>query len=172
MCMPGSPGRTPKHPCTGSPAATTSTSSTPTRRRSRPRSRRRRHRQRHPLADAAVAFGQWNAARRLIERGAQANLSQAAALGLIEQVRVFFDTDDEPSADEITGALWCACPGGQQQTTEYLLDRCGDLNWIGYDKLTPSTPPGAAAPTSSPPGWPNAARRPPTARAYRAIVPT
>jgi len=31
----------------------------------------------------------------------------------------------------------CACHGGQQQTTEYLLDRSGDLNWIGYDKLTP-----------------------------------
>ena len=34
-----------------------------------------------PMADA-VAFGQWNAARRLLERGARTNLWQAAALGL------------------------------------------------------------------------------------------
>ena len=38
-----------------------------------------------PLADA-VAFAQWNAARRLIERGAEATLWQAAALGLMERV--------------------------------------------------------------------------------------
>ena len=35
-----------------------------------------------PLADA-VAFGQWKAARRLLERGATPNLWQAAALGEI-----------------------------------------------------------------------------------------
>ena len=34
-----------------------------------------------PIADA-VAFGQWKAARRLLERGARTNLWQAAALGL------------------------------------------------------------------------------------------
>ena len=34
-----------------------------------------------PMADA-VAFGQWKAARRLLERGARTNLWQAAALGL------------------------------------------------------------------------------------------
>jgi hypothetical protein len=39
-----------------------------------------------PMADA-VAFGQWMAARRLLERGAQTNLWQAAALGLLDRVR-------------------------------------------------------------------------------------
>src|SRR5215208_3939356 len=39
-----------------------------------------------PMADA-VAFGQWNAARRLLERGAWTNLWQAAALGLAGRVR-------------------------------------------------------------------------------------
>ena len=39
-----------------------------------------------PIADA-VAFGQWNAARRLLERGAGTNLWQAAALGLLDRVR-------------------------------------------------------------------------------------
>jgi uncharacterized protein len=38
-----------------------------------------------PLADG-VAFGQWNAARRLLERGATANLWQAAALGRTTRV--------------------------------------------------------------------------------------
>ena len=39
-----------------------------------------------PMADA-VAFGQWKAARRLLERGARTNLWQAAALGLADRVR-------------------------------------------------------------------------------------
>jgi uncharacterized protein len=89
-----------------------------------------------PLADAA-AFAQWNAARRLVERGAQATLWQAAALGLMDRLRDFFDQGDQPPAEEITGALWSACHGGQQAAAEYLLDRGGDLNWIGYDQLTP-----------------------------------
>ncbi len=37
-----------------------------------------------PVADA-VAFGQWNAARRLVKRGAKTNLWQSAAMGLIER---------------------------------------------------------------------------------------
>jgi uncharacterized protein len=86
------------------------------------------------LSDA-VAFGQWNAARRLVERGAQANLWQAAALGLMPRVRELFDP--KPGADEITNAFWCACHGGQRQTAEFLLDRGADLQWIGHDNLTP-----------------------------------
>ena len=38
-----------------------------------------------PLADA-VAFGQWRAARRLIDHGARANLWQAAGLGLMDRL--------------------------------------------------------------------------------------
>jgi ankyrin repeat protein len=88
-----------------------------------------------PLADA-VAFGQWNAARRLIERGATSNLWQSAALGLMDRVRAGFD-DDPPAAEDITSALWCACHGGQKPAAQFLLDRGGELNWIGYDQLTP-----------------------------------
>ncbi len=89
-----------------------------------------------PLADA-VAFGQWSAARRLVERGALANLWQAAALGLMDKVRACFESGGPPTADEITGALWCACHGGQRSTADYLLERGGDLNWVGWDDLTP-----------------------------------
>jgi hypothetical protein len=84
------------------------------------------------LSDA-VAFGQWNAARRLVERGARASLWEAAALGMIDRVREF----SEPTQDELNNAFWCACHGGQRETAEYLLDKGADLNWVGYDGLTP-----------------------------------
>jgi uncharacterized protein len=75
-----------------------------------------------PLADA-VAFGQWNAAGRLVERGAQTTLWQAAALGLLARVEEPFRAADPPPADEIDNAFWCSCHGGQRATAEYLLER-------------------------------------------------
>jgi ankyrin repeat protein len=89
-----------------------------------------------PIADA-VAFGQWRAARRLVERGAQTTLWQAAALGLIRRVDGFFVGNASPPRDEITNAFWCACHGGQLLTAEYLLRRGSDINWVGHDGLTP-----------------------------------
>jgi len=89
-----------------------------------------------PLADA-VAFWQWQAARRLVERGARTTLWQAAALGLMDRVSEYFTGDAVPAPDEVTNALWCACHGSQQGAAEYLLDRGANLNWVGYDKLTP-----------------------------------
>ena len=89
-----------------------------------------------PMSDA-VAFGQWQAARRLVERGAQTTLWQAAALGLMDRVDKYFKAVPPPTPDEITNAFWCACHGGQRAAAEYLLDRGADLNWVGYDKLSP-----------------------------------
>ncbi|MEU5539844.1 ankyrin repeat domain-containing protein [Streptomyces sp. NPDC020362] len=90
-----------------------------------------------PIADA-VAFGQWNAARRLLERGARTSLWQAAALGAADRVAAWFPPRAEPPGrDDITNALWCACHGGQQRTAAHLLERGGDVNWIGHDGLTP-----------------------------------
>jgi len=88
-----------------------------------------------PMADA-VAFGQWNAARRLLERGAQTNLWQAAALGLLDRVEAEL-TNEAPSSDQVTAAFWLACHGGQRSTAEYLLSHGVDINWVGYDGLTP-----------------------------------
>ena len=85
-----------------------------------------------PLADA-VAFGQWKAARLLVDRGASVTLWQAAALGLIDEVRSVRDA----SPDDITNAFWCACHGGQRETAEYLLGQGAMLNWVGHDDLTP-----------------------------------
>jgi hypothetical protein len=89
-----------------------------------------------PLEDA-VAFGQWQAARRLIERGATANLGQAAGLGLMDRVEASFATHPAPTHEEITASLWSTCHGGQHAAAAYLLGRGADLNWIGWDDLTP-----------------------------------
>lgn len=89
-----------------------------------------------PLADA-VAFGQWHAARRLVERGARTTLWQAAALGLMDRIEEYFASDTAPAPNEVTNAFWCACHGGQRGSAGYLLARGANLNWIGYDGLTP-----------------------------------
>lgn len=84
----------------------------------------------------AVVFAQWNAARRLLARGARTTLWQAAALGLRDRV-VQICASDSPSPAEITNALWHACRGGQQATAADLLERGGDLYWVGHDRKTP-----------------------------------
>ena len=89
-----------------------------------------------PLADA-VAFGQWQAARKLVARGAATTLWQAAALGLMPQVSQHFTKNPAPPDAEITKAFWCACHGGQQEAALYLASRGADINWIGYDGLSP-----------------------------------
>jgi ankyrin repeat protein len=88
-----------------------------------------------PLADA-VAFGCWRAARRLVERGAETTLWQAAALGLMERVKEYFASDSPPTAAAITNAFWSACHGGQLAAAEYLVERGAELNWVGHDGLT------------------------------------
>jgi ankyrin repeat protein len=89
-----------------------------------------------PMSDAVV-FAQWNAARRLLERGAQTTIWQAAALGLLDRVQEFFNSETPPSAHDVTNAFWNACRGGQRQVAEYLLGRGADPNWIGHDHKTP-----------------------------------
>jgi uncharacterized protein len=89
-----------------------------------------------PLSDA-VAFAQWNAARRLVERGARTSLWEAAALGLLDRVEEQFAAAPPPDPAQITQAFWCACHGGQLGTAQYLLDRGADLDWAGYDLLSP-----------------------------------
>jgi hypothetical protein len=90
-----------------------------------------------PLADAR-AFGQWQAAHRLVERGARTTLADAATLGLMDRVRESFQTDPQPSSEEISRAFWSACHGGQQRAAEDLLNRGADLNWIPrWEELTP-----------------------------------
>jgi hypothetical protein len=87
-----------------------------------------------PMADA-VAFGQWSAARRLLDRGAHTNLWQASALGVLARVR------DElararPAQEDLDNALWCAAHGGQRETAALLLESGADPAWVGHDDLT------------------------------------
>lgn len=89
-----------------------------------------------PMSDAVV-FGQWQAARRLLERGARTTFWQAAALGLLARVEECCEDKPPPPPDQVTNAFWSACHGGQRQTAEYLLGRGAELNWVGYDGLTP-----------------------------------
>ena len=88
-----------------------------------------------PLADA-VAFGQWRAARRLVERGARSTSWQSAALGLMDRLGEQF-AREKPATDEVTNAFWCACHGGQTEAARYLLERGANVNWVGHDRLTP-----------------------------------
>ncbi|SHN77010.1 Ankyrin repeat-containing protein [Paenibacillus sp. ov031] len=101
-----------------------------------------------PLDDA-VAFAQWRAARRLVERGAIIALWHAAALGQIDAIKAHFKGDKLPERypwgasssfppDKVTIAFWCACHGGQRQSAQYLLEQGAELNWIStWDGLTP-----------------------------------
>jgi len=87
-----------------------------------------------PMADA-VAFGQWAAARRLLERGARTNLWQAAALGLLDRVREELAAGGH-AREDLDNALWCAAHGGQREAAELLLEHGADPTWVGHDELT------------------------------------
>ncbi|MFG2502873.1 ankyrin repeat domain-containing protein [Streptomyces sp. NPDC048441] len=89
-----------------------------------------------PLADAR-GFGQWRAAHRLLERGARADLQDAATLGLLSQVEAFLAAPDPPAESDVTSAFWGACHGGQLPIAQCLLQQGADLNWVGYDDMTP-----------------------------------
>ena len=86
------------------------------------------------IADA-VAFGQWAAAGRLLERGARTNLWQAAALGLAGRVRDEL-AHSRPAQEDLDNALWCAAHGGRHETAELLLEQGADPGWVGHDDLT------------------------------------
>jgi hypothetical protein len=90
-----------------------------------------------PLADA-TAFGQWDAARRLVERGARSNLFESATLGLLDRVEAELAADPPPEPDYINGAFWGACHGGQLATAQRLLAAGADISWVApWDGLTP-----------------------------------
>jgi hypothetical protein len=99
-----------------------------------------------PLDDA-VAFGQWNAARRLVEHGARTALWHAAALGLMDRLQRHFDGGRLPATHpwgrdshprDIDVAFWCACHGGQLTAAKFLLEHGANPNWRApWDGLTP-----------------------------------
>jgi ankyrin repeat protein len=89
------------------------------------------------LADA-TAFAQWDTARRLVERGAEANLFEAAAVGLLDRVAELLAAPDPPAPERISDAFWAACHGGQTRTAQLLLDSGAALDWLpAWEELTP-----------------------------------
>jgi hypothetical protein len=90
-----------------------------------------------PLADAR-AFRQWNAGRRLIERGATVSLADAATFGLMDHLEAFYAADPRPTQVDTNRAFWGACHGGQHPAAAYLQERGADINWIPeWEPLTP-----------------------------------
>jgi hypothetical protein len=88
-----------------------------------------------PLFDATV-FGQWAAARRLVERGAATGGWEEAALGLTEPLGARLRGPCEPP--EVTAWFWAACHGGQRATAQLLLVAGADRDWVSdWDGLTP-----------------------------------
>jgi len=86
----------------------------------------------------AVIFANWDAARRLLARGAQTTLSQASGLGLLDRVKTLCAAQPAPRPEEITGSFWHACRGGQRGTAEYLLSQGANAHWVGWDHKTPT----------------------------------
>jgi hypothetical protein len=71
-----------------------------------------------------------------LERGARTNLWEAATLGELPHVQQLLD-QDTPTVEDITHAFWGACHGGQANTAAALLTAGADINWLGWDDLTP-----------------------------------
>ena len=82
-----------------------------------------------PLS-CAVGYGQWAAARRLVERGARTLLWHEAALGLMPAITRRVEAEPPPRPEEISGPFWNACRGGQlaaaQYRTAWSISRKGD----------------------------------------------
>mgnify|MGYP000027915908 CR=1 FL=1 len=91
-----------------------------------------------PLSDA-VGFAQWDAAHRLVERGAHTTLADAATLGLQARLEAYFDgAHAAPAPGVVSRAFWGACHGGQPAAAEYLLARGANINWLpDWEAATP-----------------------------------
>jgi hypothetical protein len=83
-----------------------------------------------PPLSCAVGYGQWAAARRLVERGAPTLLWHEAALGLMPAITQRVEADPPPQPEELSGPFWNACHGGRLAAAQYLLAHGADLGSI------------------------------------------
>lgn len=90
-----------------------------------------------PLFDATV-FGQWAAARRLLERGATTGGWEEASLGLVDRLAARLAAGS-PSRSELDAWLWAACQGGRREAAALLIaagaDRDRPSSWDGLTPL-------------------------------------
>jgi hypothetical protein len=80
-----------------------------------------------PPLQSATGYGQMQAARRLVERGAVYFVWHAAALGLMPELAELLA--DAPSPDDLGGALWNAARNGQIAAAQLLVEHGADVNW-------------------------------------------
>jgi uncharacterized protein len=91
-----------------------------------------------PPIESALGYAQWAAVRRLWERGAEAGLSHAAVLGLLETVTSQVEVSPPPDRDDVSAAFWNACRAGQLAIARYLLAHGAELDWAApWDGSTP-----------------------------------
>lgn len=90
-----------------------------------------------PLADA-TAFGQWNAARLLVERGARTRIFDLASLGRTDDVLARLAEAEPVPAEDVNRCFWCACHGGHLEMAQVLAERGADIDWLpGWEEATP-----------------------------------
>jgi hypothetical protein len=58
-------------------------------------------------------------------------------MGLDDRVGAELAASPDPAAESITHAFWGACHGGRQATAAVLLAHGAELDWVGWDGLTP-----------------------------------
>jgi uncharacterized protein len=90
-----------------------------------------------PPIQSAIGYGQWQAVRRLHERGAVTPLAGLAILGLADQVAERL-SQKEADRDELSLVLWSTCRVGDVVIARMLVDRGADVAWRApWDGQTP-----------------------------------
>jgi uncharacterized protein len=82
-----------------------------------------------PPAESAIGYARWAALRRLVERGAEFELSHAAALGLMPVLTSLVEASPPPAQQDLSLAFWNACRAGQLPAAQYLAARGAELSW-------------------------------------------
>jgi hypothetical protein len=80
-----------------------------------------------PPLQSATGYGQMQAVRRLVERGAVYFVWHAAALGMMTELAGLLA--DAPSPDDLGGALWNAARNGQLPAGRLVVEHGADVNW-------------------------------------------
>jgi len=82
----------------------------------------------------AASSDDTEAVAALLDAGADIDAPGAAALGMTDAVAAVVASGEAESLDAL---LWGACHGGRLETATLLVDAGADVNWRGWDGLTP-----------------------------------
>jgi ankyrin repeat protein len=86
----------------------------------------------------ATAFGQWEAARTLVARGARASTFDLAALGMVDDLVAAIGPPGPDRARAINEAFWSACHGNQLAAAEALVSLGAEIDFLpGWEAATP-----------------------------------